>query len=405
MLSSLVGAEQGLATGRRAAHKFAMPLPMEAPLARRPTAGQLALAEAIARGEQSVGTAIARLDSAVYLDPDRFEAEMERLFAVVPLVLAPSALMGPETAVAHDGYGVPLIVSRDRDGGAHVLANVCRHRGTRLISPDSDRPVPARRIVCPYHAWTYRADGGLVGIPRAECFPGIDPGSLSLSPYESREFAGLIWFTHRTADFTAAESLAPDFEAFDVAGHHLYKRRTHAVAANWKQLIDAFLEAYHVQRLHAATIAPFFADGITVADRIGDHQRAAVGRAEYLAAVDCSDMAALRCAVTFTYHLFPNTIVVVSPDYINILVVMPQSVGHSMVEDFMLIPERPDSDDAEAHWQRSWDLLDGTAFAGEDFRAAELCQQGMASGLAGDVLLGTLEAGIADFHARVERHL
>lgn len=380
---------------------------MDALVARRPTAGQMALAEAIARGEQSLGKEVATLSAEVYLDPVRFDAEMARLFATVPLVLAPSSLLPrPETAVAHDGYGSPLILSRDRDSKAHILANVCRHRGTRLICPESDEPIAARRIVCPYHAWTYRSDGGLVGIPRAESFPGIESADFALARFATRECGGLIWFAKSPhADFTDAQAVAADFDAFDFGGHHLYKRKTHAVAANWKQVIDAFLEAYHVQRLHASTIATFFADGITAADRIGQHQRAVVGRADYLATIDRSDWAALRRAVTFTYHLFPNTVVVVSPDYINILVVMPQSVGECLVEDFMLIPERPETNEAEAHWRRSWDLLDGAAFAGEDFKAAELCQRGMESGLAGDVLLGTLETGIADFHKRVEAYL
>ncbi|QIK97223.1 aromatic ring-hydroxylating dioxygenase subunit alpha [Sphingomonas sp. HDW15A] len=380
---------------------------MDAPVARHPTPGQIALAEAIARGEQSLGTRVETISAEVYLDPRQFDAEMVRLFASVPLVLAPSALLDrTETAVAHDGYGFPLILSRDRDGTTHILANVCRHRGTRLISPEDDEPIAARRIVCPYHAWTYRSDGGLVGIPRAECFPGIESGDISLSRFASRESGGLIWYAKSAeADFSDAEAVAADFDAFDFAGHHLYRRKTHAVAANWKQVIDAFLEAYHVQRLHASTIAAFFADGITAADRIGQHQRAVVGRADYLASVDRSDWAALRRAVTFTYHLFPNTIVVISPDYINILVVMPQSVGQCLVEDFMLIPDKPETNEAEAHWRRSWDLLDGAAFAGEDFKAAELCQRGMESGLAGDVLLGTLETGIADFHKRVEAYL
>ena len=368
----------------------------------RPSPGQRALADALARGEAAIGNAVLELDPSVYTDGERFECEQRSLFARLPTVLAPSSLLpGTRLAVTHDGFGLPLIVSRDGDGGVHVMANVCRHRGTRLI--ESTDIVPAKGIACPYHAWTYGPDGTLKGLPRADCFPGLHKSEKSLVKFAALESGGLIWFARdKNADFEPARALAADFDAFGMSALHLYKRRTHKVAANWKLIVDAFLESYHVQRLHSATIADFFADGITAADMIGPHQRAVVGRSDYLAAIDRDDWAQLRRAVTYTYFLFPSAILVVSPDYINLLVVMPQSVRSSLVEDFMLIGEPPATNEAEAHWRKSWDLLDGGTFANEDFRAAALCQRGLDSGLVDVVTLGTLESGIADFHARVE---
>jgi phenylpropionate dioxygenase-like ring-hydroxylating dioxygenase large terminal subunit len=371
----------------------------------RPSAGQLALAEALARGEAAQGGGVVEMDASVYLDVDRFEAEQRAIFGKLPLVVAPSALLPQaNTAVAHDGYGVPLILSRDGDGRLHAMANVCRHRGTRLI--ESRDMVPAKRIVCPYHAWTYGADGSLMAVPRKDCFPGLDKADRPLLRFPSVESGGLLWFARDvSADFGHATALAEDMDAFGMSGLHLYRRRTHEVASNWKLVIDAFLESYHVQRLHAATIASFFADGITTADFIGPHQRAVVGRADYLGDIDRDDWSALRQAVTYTYFLWPAAILIVSPDYINLLVVMPQTVGTCLVEDFMLIPEPPQTAEAEAHWRKSWDLLDGGTFGAEDFRAAALCQRGLESGLVRTVTLGTLEQGIATFHERVEQAL
>jgi nitrite reductase/ring-hydroxylating ferredoxin subunit len=381
-----------------AAHADAMDRPAAAA---RPTPGQRALAEALARGEAALGAGIESLDATVYTDPARFEAEQRHLFRRVPHLIAPSALLpGPNMAVAHDHYGTPLIVARDASGHAHVFANVCRHRGTRLI--EGSDVVHARRIVCPYHAWAYKPDGELTGMPRGECFPGFDKSAHGLVRYPCVEAGGLIWFAqNEDTDFGDALALAPDLDAFSLSGQFVFRRETHEVAANWKLVIDAFLESYHVQRLHAATIAPFFADGITAADSIGRHQRAAVGRSAYLNQIDRDDWKALRHAVTYTYQLFPASVVIVSPDYINLLIAMPQSVGRTLVEDLMLIPEEPASNEAADHWQRSWDLLDGGTFVREDFRAAALAHQGLASGAIDRVVLGTLEHGLADFHRKV----
>ncbi|WP_324827126.1 aromatic ring-hydroxylating oxygenase subunit alpha [Qipengyuania zhejiangensis] len=374
--------------------------------ARRPTDGMLALAKDIAEGRQRDSIGTSTVPAHVYTDPDYWAREKAAIYDRLPQILCPSALLpDPGMAVPHDATGRPLLITRDAQGAAHVFLNVCRHRGTRLV--EGSEVQCTKKLVCPYHAWTYAVDGRLLALPRPDTFPGLDKDAYGLVELPSLETGGLIWFSPETqgADFAQAEMLGEDFDALGMGEHVLFRRKTHRVAGNWKLIMDAFLESYHVTRLHAKTIGPFFKDGATSGDMIGPHARSAVGRLEEMEGVDLEKMADLRRVVTFAYQLLPGALIIPSPDYINVMVMMPQAHDLTLVEDFMLIPEHPSSDKARDHWERSWALLDGGVFAGEDFRAAELGQQGLATGAVPHLTLGTMEGGIRRYHETVEEAL
>ena len=383
---------------------------MNAPFEQRrrtPTEAQIRLAAQCRDGTGPKDIGRSTVPASAYVCPERFAAE-QGLFRSLPVVLGPSAMLpDPGTAMTHDGFGVPLLLLRDGRGALRVFLNACRHRGTRLL----DAPEPLREpvVLCPYHAWAYGLDGRLKGVPRPETFPGLDKGTMGLVPVPSVEAGGLIWAApHRPAssDFSYAEGpLGADFDALGLGEMHLYARRMHRVASNWKLIMDAFLESYHVQRLHQNSIARFFEDGVTSGDTVGPHMRSAVARVGGLEGVDLSDWPALRAIVTYAYQLFPATVLVASPDYVNLMVLMPQAVDVTLVEDFMLIPEKPMTEKAEGHWRRSWALLDGQVFGTEDFGAAEAGQKGLSSGAIAELELGSLEQGIRRFHETVEAAL
>jgi phenylpropionate dioxygenase-like ring-hydroxylating dioxygenase large terminal subunit len=182
----------------------------------------------------------------------------------------------------------------------------------------------------------------------------------------------------------------------------VYRHVTHDVRGNWKLIIDAFLDAYHLRQLHRTTIYPFFVDACAEADQAGPHIRAVVARRPLAEASDADlDGADFRQLVTASYFVFPAAVFILHPDYLSILTCQPEAAGLTRFSHWMLIPELPQSDAAAAHWARSFELVDGGVFVREDLRIVEAMQRGLASSGDRTVMFSRHEHASLWFHRHV----
>jgi phenylpropionate dioxygenase-like ring-hydroxylating dioxygenase large terminal subunit len=341
-----------------------------------------------------------------YTDQGRFEAEMS-LLRSRPLIIAhESQLPNAGDALVYDWLGQPLITMRDKSGQIGTFLNVCRHRGMRLVQDEGSTCL--KSLVCPYHQWTYGLDGELRNIPRSETFTDIDPSQLSLVAIPTEVRNGLVW-VQVEGEMDLDSHLAGmdiDFDVFDVSSYRFNQQSVRTIQCNWKLIQDAFLDGYHVVRLHKNTVGPFFPDAISESGAIGSHIRSAVARNEIFDAIGKpAEELDLRRDATFSYTVFPNSIVIFHPDYTSIITLLPLGPDETVFTHTMLTPHEPTSDKEREHYQRSFKLIDEGVFAAEDIFVSVGAQQGMRSGANESLLFGGLEEAAIRFHETLEQEL
>ena len=189
------------------------------------------------------------LSQPFYTDPRVFALDVERIYRRHWL------LAGPVCRVKHPGdyftYVVAndsIVIVKDEAGEVRAHHNVCRHRGSRICLDEQGH---AKKLVCPYHNWSYELDGALCSarhLPEA-----VDTQSLGLHPVHVRVVAGLIFiclaetppdFTHTAAD--VEQFLAP----FELERTKICHREVEVIRANWKVVAENFWECYHCAPTH-----------------------------------------------------------------------------------------------------------------------------------------------------------
>ena len=208
------------------------------------------LREALARGRT--------LPAEWYTDAKLFEREQERIFA------ASWNYVGRVEQVAKAGDfltgrvgEVPVVIVRDEAGTLRAYANVCRHRGSELVLEKSGN---RRTLQCHYHAWTWGLDGTLRAAPHCQEQAGFNKADFPLTPLGVETFGPFIFINPGSASCSLAATLGQlpaiiRSAGADIDALKFRERREYAIQANWKVVVENFLECYHCAVSH-----PGFAD-------------------------------------------------------------------------------------------------------------------------------------------------
>jgi phenylpropionate dioxygenase-like ring-hydroxylating dioxygenase large terminal subunit len=191
------------------------------------------------------------LEPRYYRDPAVTELEERRIFARTwQLVSHEGQLPNPGDYVTGRAGSQPVLVLRDEEGTLRAFRNVCRHRGSRLLTGSGQC---GKAIRCLYHGWTYRTDGELIGVPEGRSIGGLDKSKLGLFPARVETMCGLIFVNLDIHAEPLAEQVAglPERLApYGIERLQRYGEWTGTQPANWKIVVDNYNEGYHVPIAH-----------------------------------------------------------------------------------------------------------------------------------------------------------
>jgi carnitine monooxygenase subunit len=187
-----------------------------------------------------------------YDDPDFFSAEVERVFAPSWQVVCHVSDV-PNKGDWHtlEYLGESVIVVRGNDDVIRAFTNVCRHRGSRILDGSSGC---AKKLICPYHAWTYELDGRLSGVPDSASYPDLDKSRHGLSPVSLEIWRGFIFVRLKDGGPSVTDMMAP-YEAM-VAPYRFEELRTLGRVTlrprdvNWKNIGDNYSDGLHINIAH-----------------------------------------------------------------------------------------------------------------------------------------------------------
>jgi Rieske 2Fe-2S family protein len=325
-----------------------------------------------------------------YYDPTLYEQEQERIFSRMWVCA------GRVDAIAEPGaYQVvtvgreSIILVRDREGKLHAFYNVCRHRGARLCT-EAEGYLKGS-IQCRYHAWTYGLDGRLIGAPNVLSDTQFDRIAYGLLPVALEIWEGLIWlnladdpppiFPQVSAPVIERFGDYEPFTRYGMGQLRAGKTILYDVRANWKLILENFMECYHCGPMHPELCAllPGFKSGKIYVG--GEAATLADGIEAFTITGKASRplLRGLRPEDERSYYgivVMPNVLLNLLPDHVVVHWLTPEGPDRTRITCAWLF-------DAEVAARPDFDPMDAVAIFDlvnrQDWEVCELAQLGMTS--------------------------
>ena len=327
------------------------------------------------------------LPADAYLRDDVYEFERQKFFEASWVCggrLDGLAENGTQKAVSV--LGESLLLVRGADGVLRAFHNVCRHRGHQLL-PEG-QCTTHRAIVCPYHAWAYNLDGSLRVAPTMK-----EEEDFPRSEFPLQSVAVTEWFGWFFVNFSGdAPSLRDQLgNAFDLPVIWEPERMTvelssqYEIAANWKLIIENYMECYHCPSIHPALCRVTYVDSVDFIEHSGAWLGGFMDLIEGVETMSLTGQSGgvrlrglddRRARQVLYMALMPNLLLTLHPDYVMTHRIDPIGPKQTAVECAWLFPpeakELPGFDPAYA--KDFWHLTNS-----EDLGACASVQLGLAS--------------------------
>jgi glycine betaine catabolism A len=332
----------------------------------------------------------AALPASWYRDPGHYQRELEVFWYGRWIAVAREE----EISTAGDWRVVrigtqSIVVLRAESGEIRAFHNTCRHRGSVLCTEEKGS-FPRRRIVCPYHSWTYDLAGHLVATPRRMETPDFRADDLGLFAVAADSWGGFV-FVHlggRRAPPLAASlgDMAQRYERYGFRDLRIGKRIVADVKANWKVLAENFAECFHCPPVH-----PEFCRIVTSYHEAGawglrDRPESKPQYKAGAATLTLDGSARLppfkrlteseRNTLYIADMVLPNLFLNLHPDYVNSHLMFPTGPETvRIIYDWLFEPQHVPLAQADLdHYVALWDITNR-----QDARNCEWQQQGLQS--------------------------